>query len=376
MVVGASQQSGSLPAPPAPPLGTVIAKLVDPDTARNAQFGNAVAVYGSTVVAGCQVESSAIIYRTDGTRVAKLTEPNFLFGAAVGVSEAAVVVGQPTYRTPPSAYGAYNSGVVRVYSTDGSQELVTLSAGDKAVDGTSPRFGTAVAISGEKIVVGACKPGFGGGAGAAYVYNTAGTQLAKLLPSSPDQYSFFGDAVAISGDTIVVGARNARSTSSSSNRIGAAYVFDAAGTQLATLAVVDATSFGQSVAISGDTVIVGSNGAAYVFDTAGTLLRTLTRAASGFGVSVGISDSVLLVGSSGDSSSPTDAGAVHVYSTAGAELATLSPTGAGTAYDKLGEVIALSGSIIVAGAAGDDNHGEDFGSAGSTGAVYIYAGPP
>jgi hypothetical protein len=154
------------------------------------------------------------------------------------------------------------------------------AAGGKAGD----FFGDAVAISGNTIVVGAPfvsqSLAF---TGAAYVFVesangwASGTQTAMLTPSDGETNSDFGATVAISGNTIVVGAR-------AENGKGAAYVFVEPvtgwvdSTQTAELTASDAAAsaaFGTSVAVNGSTVVVGApnhrslrnppSGAAYVF---------------------------------------------------------------------------------------------------------------
>ncbi|MBN1814904.1 MAG: FG-GAP repeat protein, partial [Anaerolineae bacterium] len=142
-------------------------------------------------------------------------------------------------------------------------------------------FGTSVAISGDTVVVGAF--GKDDASGAAYVYtrNRYGAdnwgQVKKLTASDAADGDWFGDSVAISGDTVVVGAGSA------DGERGAAYVYarnsgggDSWG-QVKKLTASDAEDgdwFGDSVAISGDTAVVGApyegaagsaRGAAYVY---------------------------------------------------------------------------------------------------------------
>jgi hypothetical protein len=122
-------------------------------------------------------------------------------------------------------------------------------------------------------------------AGLAYVYvrnGTSWTQQAVLVASDPAPVDYTGWSVAIDGDTIVVGsyANNAGGTDS-----GAAYVFTRTGTtwtQQAKLVANDAQAgdgFGYSVAIDGNTAAIGAprdddagqnSGSAYVFSRSGT----------------------------------------------------------------------------------------------------------
>ena len=139
-------------------------------------------------------------------------------------------------------------------------------------------FGNSVAISGETVVVGAyldlCR---GSDQGSAYVFVRSGEvwrQQDKLLAAAAAPGDEFGISVAISGETVVVGADGAAGNQ------GSAYVFVRSGEvwrQQDKLLAADAApcdSFGQSVAISGETVVVGApapfdcsdlQGSAYVF---------------------------------------------------------------------------------------------------------------
>ena len=135
--------------------------------------------------------------------------------------------------------------------------------------GINANFGYAVATSGNTMVVGApFDPTTTSSAGAAFVFvlnGTTWTQQARLLASDGARIDKFGQSVAISGDTIVVGAYVADAPLSDS---GAAYVFVRSGTtwtQQQKLTASDGRAgdeFGNSVAIAGETLAVGAHYAA------------------------------------------------------------------------------------------------------------------
>ncbi len=161
-------------------------------------------------------------------------------------------------------------------------------------------FGFAVAADGDVLVVGALnetgdvEPDTG--EGAVYVYSaTPGVPqfVARLKASNADVGDLFGASVAVSGNTIVVGAPHEASLSgdpgdNSFTAVGAVYVFQRDGggnwSQQAYLKPSNLTkslNFGQSVAIDGDVIVVGAphdfesadgngevlrSGAAYVFE--------------------------------------------------------------------------------------------------------------
>jgi len=162
-------------------------------------------------------------------------------------------------------------------------QVVRLKAGDGATDDF---FGTSVAISGDTVVVGACYDDIDTNTnqGSAYVFEKVpiGYKVVRLTASDGEADDSFGYSVAISGDTVVVGARY--DDIGTNNNQGSAYVFEKPGSGWATtsnytarLTANDGATgdrFGGSVAISGDTVVVGAygdEGSAYVFKLTGGL---------------------------------------------------------------------------------------------------------
>ena len=245
-----------------------------------------------------------------------------------------------------------------------------------------------MAISGETVVVGAYFNDDGGSAsGSAYVFTRSGSiwsQQAKLDASDAAALDQFGRSVAISGDTMVVGATF---DDDSGDASGSAYVFTRSGgswSQQAKLTASDAAAldnFGRSVAISGDTVTVGANGdddggsgsgSAYVFTRSGgnwsqQAKLTATDAAAGdqFGGSVAISGDTVAAGASLDDDCGTDSGSVYVFTRSGSswiQQAKLTATD-GAASDQFGASVAIFGDTVVAGASLDDDGGTSSGSA-------------
>jgi hypothetical protein len=180
--------------------------------------------------------------------------------------------------------------------------------------------------------------------------------------------------VALSGDTALVGAENRAAAGVS--YAGAAYVFTRSGgawTQQAELTAADATSragFGSALALDGDTALVGAGGAtvggrlnagaAYVFtrsDGAWSQQAELTDpgAAAGdwFGAALALDGDAALVGAWGTTvAGRSEAGAAYVYRRAeGAWSPRAAVTVSDAAYgDNLGSSVALSGSTTLAGA--------------------------
>jgi outer membrane protein assembly factor BamB len=231
-------------------------------------------------------------------------------------------------------------------------------------------FGQSVAISGDTAIVGAPRNA------AAYLYDAVtGAEVRKLTPTRPILYEEFGHSVAISGNRAIIGAPY-----NGSDYSGAAYIYDATtGKELFRLTASDDTgqdNFGHSVAILGDRAIVGSYhrssgtsvGAAYIYDvTTGNELFKLTApdAVRGdlFGYSVAISGDKAVVSSHFDSDRGNSSGAAYIFdATTGSELFKVTASDAGVG-DLFGYSLAISGNVAIIGALRDRTLYPDAGSA-------------
>ncbi len=276
-------------------------------------------------------------------------------------------------------------------------ELKKLLASDAQPD---DEFGYSVAVSGDTAVVGAHREdALATNAGAAYVFQRAegGTEnwgeVKKLTASDAEADDRFGWSVAVSGDTIVVGAYREDTAASFA---GAVYVFqrDEGGTnnwgEVKKLTASDAQAgdrFGWSVAISGDTAVIGAQhedtwgsfaGAAYLLarDQGGTnnwgevkkLTASDAQAGDEFGYSVAASANIALIGSRGEDSAAGDAGAAYIYrrDEGGVdnwgEMKKLVASDAQIS-DEFGWSAAVSGATAVIGAYQEDAGGTDAGAA-------------
>jgi hypothetical protein len=331
--------------------------------------------------------------------------------------------------------------------------------------GARDEFGWSVAVSGNTAVVAAQyessnATGVNGNqtnnsafqSGAAYVFVRDGSnwiQQAYLKASNTGGGDWFGYSVSISGDTIVVGAPledsnttgiNGNQSNNSAPDSGAAYVFVRNGTNWVQQAYLKASNtggplsgdsagdtFGWSVAVSGDTVIVsaigedsnaagvngnqGNNsapnsGAAYVFVREGTnwVQQAYLKASNtggpspgesfgdGFGKSVGVSGDTVVVSADGEDSNATglngnqgnnsalDSGAAYVFVRNGTNwiqqaYLKASNTGAG---DEFGASASVSGDTVVVGAMAEDsnatgaNGNQGNNSTPSSGAAYVF----
>jgi hypothetical protein len=245
---------------------------------------------------------------------------------------------------------------------------------------TPGNFGHAVAISGNTIVVGAPfeTSGTTGYEGHAYVFDaTTGALVSTVTSPNPQYAGNFGRSVAISGNTIVVGAPF--------EAFGNAYVFDATtGALVSTLnsGYVFGGEFGTSVAISGTTVVVGAPfassgttaaaGNAYVFDaTDGSLITTLTSPNAqhdgSFGQSVSISGTAVVVGAPDEMANVlSKAGHAYVFdASTGSPIASLTSPYA-QAGGEFGISVSVSCTTVVVGANLETANGQ-------TGAGHAYS---
>jgi LPXTG-site transpeptidase (sortase) family protein len=308
-----------------------------------------------------------------------------------------------------------SSGAAYVFTRSGttwSQQAYLKPSNTGAMDG----FGHSVAISGNTVVVGAPgedsdATGVNGnqandsmnGSGAAYVFTRSGTtwsQQAYLKPLNTGANDYFGVSVAVSGDTVVVGTSyeasnatgvNGNGFDNSMNQAGAAYVFTRSGTTWSQQAYLKASNtetsdqFGYSVAVSGDTVVVGainedsnatgvngnqannsmeSSGAAYVFTRSGTtwsqqayLKPFNTGVGDGFGLSVAVSGDTVVIAASPEDSNATgvngngfndsadSSGAAYVFSESSTLPATGFTPGVATALPQMQQAYSTLGSL-------------------------------
>ena len=215
--------------------------------------------------------------------------------------------------------------------------------------------------------------------------------MAKLTAADAAAVDEFGWSVAIDGDNVVAGAIG------DDDYTGSTYVFrtsDSGATygQVVKLTAADAAAgdqFGISVAIDGDTVVIGaigdddgglSSGSVYVFRTTDGGATTggatygqvakLTAADAArddcFGISVAIASDTVVVGATGDADGGSDSGSVYIFRTSddGAtygQVAKLTAADAASS-DRFGISVAIDGDTVVAGAIGDDDGGLSSGS--------------
>ena len=362
------------------------------DSDSSWHFGWSVSIDGTTAVIsapgatvdGMETAGAAYIFnKTAGTwsetqRITASDASAFdAFGWGVAISGDTIIIGappEPIKNQPGAAY---------VFSKiDGVWTQTQKISGSDTY--TDDRFGEAVAIDGTTAVVGArWHTIFQDGAveeGAVYVFDKSGgswSQTQKLLASDEGGTDYFGNSLAIEGDTILVGAPGANVDGNIYQ--GAAYLFVRSGgawTQEQKLTASDGMAldqFGSSVALYGDSALIGaplstlgdnsSAGAAYGFNdvdgfwTQGQKLTALNGGSSDdyFGTAVALSDAMAVVAASFttiDSYGPQ--GAAFIFSKSDGVWSQTQRLIAseGAPYDHFGASVSIDGHGVVVGAEG------------------------
>lgn len=399
--------AGNIRSPNNVPPWVELAELTATD-AMAGGLGSSIAMSGDTVVVGApdatigsnQAQGAAYVFVKpatgweDSTQTAKLTQSDAgefdEFGVSVSISGDTIVVG-----------AEFRSEVyVFVKPAGGWTDMTETAKLTAAGDGKNPFFGTAVSVVDNTVVVGASNAK--GGQGAIYVFvrpaygwQTTAKFDAELYASDRRYSDQFGGSVAFSGNTIVVGARAA--TIDANNSQGAAYIFVEpasgwqTGTETAKLIASNGARgnlFGQSVAISGSTVVVGATitgyrggkGAAYVFvEPAGgwtNMTETAELKASDgvptdyFASFLAIRSGVIVVGAplaTIDGNSRQGAAYVFAKPLTGwrttSSFNTKITLATGIAGDAFGGAFSLVGNTLVVGATGTNS---------GTGAAYVF----
>ncbi len=269
-------------------------KLTPSDATEDDHFGNSVSIDGDYAVIGAvwddengYASGSAYIFHRNGTNwieQTKITASNGStedrFGHSVSISGDYAIVGAPYYDDIVE-----NTGEAYIFHRNGTNwtQQARLAVSDVAEEDL---FGWSVSISGDYAVVGAVDADDNGSAsGCAYVFHRNGTSWIlqeKLIASDGERWDNFGQSVAISGDYLVIGAHW---DDNDGIRSGSAYIFhrsDGAWFEEAKISASDADDedwFGHSVSISGDYSVIGAygndtygsnSGAAYIFHRSGT----------------------------------------------------------------------------------------------------------
>jgi len=360
-------------------------KLTAGDAAAGDGFGWDVAVDGGVVAVGAaykdgsQTESGAVYLFDAGTgeQTAALraadSELRERFGGAVDLDGGVLVVG-----TLGNALHLSTRAEAFVYRAGTGEEIGRLLPED---DADRDGYGWAVAIDGDSVVVGAFSDDTPNGSNSGSVYSFSsrhGKQRSKLIASDGERNDEFGYAVAMDGGLIAVGAKGVDGDHSGS---GAVFLFrERPGREVMRLVAPDeswAAKFGNAVALDGGLLAVGApgdselgakSGAVYVYDAeTGELLRKIVTSDGGegdnFGYSVAMEGGVIAAGAVWDGDNGVHSGSAYLFDAQTGEPIAKLLASDGAAEDRFGTSIDIDGGVVVVGARDDDDAGEGSGSA-------------
>ena len=242
--------------------------------------------------------------------------------------------------------------------------------------GYEDQFGTSIACSNTKIVVGAkYEDTTAANAGSAYIFDINGNELKQIQASNAGSEDQFGYSVAVSNTRIVVGAPGEDSIAAAA---GSAYIFDLDGNEIKRIQASNAGGsdyFGWSVSCSDNRIVVGAYnedstatdaGSVYIFDINGNEIKRIQASDPGgsdyFGWSVAVSDTRIVVGAYGEDSTASNAGSAYIFDINGNQIAKIQASDA-QGDDQFGYAVACSENRIVVGARYEDTGGYAAGSA-------------
>ena len=362
---------------------TETVKLTASEGAANDRFGSSVAVDGDTVVVGAPGDddngsSSGSVYV-----YYEVSDWTAVLDSGSGDTNATSYT--VTGLTSGAAYD-FRIRAVNAFAEGAASDIVTVN-----VEPPAKPTGLAAAAGDTQASLTWDDPSNSSITGYEYLQ----AQAAKLTASDGTANAYFGNSVAVDGDTMVVGAYKDVNDGVAS---GSVYVFtrqSGVWSEVAKLTASDGAAgdnFGESVAVDGDTVVVGArydddkgskSGSAYVFMKPATGWTTTSTAAKLtasdgavdglFGMSVVVDGDTVLVGSPGDVGY---SGSAYVFTKPAAGWTTTSSFAAkltasdGGSWDFFGVSVAMDGDTVVAGALWDDaNSIHDSGSA------YVFTKP-
>ena len=270
------------------------AKLLAADGAAVDRFGFAVALDGDTLFVGAPrdddlgtLSGSVYVFTDPGSgwsQTQKLLASDGRvraeFGFSLDLDGDAALIGSPRYDPTPSIQTAHG----KAYAFRRTAGVWAEEAGLVASDtDPSDRFGTDVGLSGDVAVVGAPlaeagTPSNGNNDGAAYVFEYGGgvwNETAILRLSVFQQYAVFGTTVAVDGDTLLVGVPGLDVLEINE---GGASLYRRVGQEWALLSTIPSSApvplqeLGTGVALDGGTIGIAARttvspiGGAYAYD--------------------------------------------------------------------------------------------------------------
>lgn len=291
--------------------GNFLFDLTAPDAGNGDYFGSTVACSDTHIAVSAPYDDeggsntgSVYLFQIDGTFVARigLSTPGSsdqLGEEAMAMDENKLVVGVPRLNN--------FVGSAVVFDMTGT-ELFTLTMPDSTAQSY---FGKGLAIADGYILVGAR---IQSGSGVAYLFTDTGAFVRKFVPHDPVLNLFYGTSVAISGDKVVIGALGYVLNK------GKTYFYLLDGTFVADVdGFVNGRQFGQAIAVSDtlDLVVISAflENAVYFYQTDGTYIgdsRLTTTADYGFSVAICEATSTVVIGAPLDATFESQGGVTYL----------------------------------------------------------------
>ena len=342
-------------------------------------FGNSVAVapnrklvIGSSQGAASAIQKGAVhIFDSDGSNETVIVAPANLggvssprFGTSVSASNDRIVVG--TF----SDSDATDAGSAYIINYDGSI-INNMKSPNAQANG---KFGIDVAIGDGRVLVGAHREDT---YGRVYVYDENGSNLFELTGDSDDPNGdFYGENVEVANGRIVVGAPQVFQS-------GKIHIYDLNGNEIKKIEspVGSDAKFGRAIDIGNGKIVVGApyddgagsnRGSAYIYDLNGNLLKTLTAPDTAdhdrFGSVVGVGDERIVIGADGDDDVALNSGSLYIYDINGNYIEKVTPTTVSASDGFGGSSLSLSvrnGKVLISSFQADSDYGDE-------GAAYVY----
>jgi len=364
----------------------------DPTPLPGAEFGT-VALDGNHVLIGARFVGQAHLFDLTGNLLHTFDNPSVggggQFGQDIALDGNNVLIGA----LGDSTFG-FNFGQAHLFDALTGNLLWTFNDPNATVN---DRFGTSVALNGNKALIGA--PAGGGRPGQAHLFDVLSGNLLRTFDDptgipDDDRCGHFGSSVALDGNNVLIGVPGF-CTIEPLHLVGQAHLFDAlTGNLLHTFddptpgapRSIPGDQFGGQLALDGNKVLIGARfddthgenvGQAHLFDgdpqspTFGDLLWTFddpTPTTGDLFGSVALDGNNILIGARDDDTNGTNVGQAHLFDgdplspTFGNLLRTFNdPTP--TTSDIFGAQLAIEGNNVLIGAKRDDTNGTDAGQA-------------
>gem|GEM_PF-6864539 len=378
----------------------IVSKVTALDGAFDDRFGRSIDMDGDYIVVGAPYDDdngsnsgSAYIYKKQGdgsvVQLAKLLpddgSASYSFGSSVAINGNYIVVGSPF----ADENNLNNSGSVYIFENNGLDSFSQLQKITITNTTSYASFGVSVDIEGDYVVAGASGDDEKGSySGAAYVFKLQGgifSEVQKLLASDGQTSNYFGNAVSINKDYIVIGS--SRDSNGGGSSVGSVYIFKNNGQdifnelqKLSPDEKIDYGYFGKSVDMDGDYIAVGTStnnesnntaGLAYLFkkDSSDTFTQVAKLTALDgesydyFGDSVSINGDYVTVSAYSDDNTYYDSGSIYIFKNDGSDSFSqlskiVAPTE--TEYGSFGYSISMAGKYLAVGASGEQNYTGSF----------------